>query len=156
MDRATATAAEIADDELRAAAPALVAKVIRLRPTAVAFLGLTAYRVAFGWLRAAVGPQPEPMGSSRVWLLPNCSGLNALPVAGPRPPLRRTARRPRRAPVKPGQQIRNGSCGGPQEPLLVSRGPPSARAGRYRRGVTARAADGRLLPTPLMATTRSS
>lgn len=83
MDRATATAAEIADDELRAAAPALVAKVTRLRPTAVAFLGLTAYRVAFGGLRAAVGPQPEPMGSSRVWLLPNCSGLNALPVAGP-------------------------------------------------------------------------
>ena len=36
-----------------------------------------AYRVAFGRPKAAVGLQPELLGSSRVWLLPNPSGLNA-------------------------------------------------------------------------------
>jgi len=77
VNRATATAAEVGDDELRAAAPALVVKIGRLRPRAVAFLGLTAYRTAFGRPRAAVGPQPEPVAGAPAWLLPNPSGLNA-------------------------------------------------------------------------------
>jgi TDG/mug DNA glycosylase family protein len=32
---------------------------------------------AFGRPRAAVGEQPERIGETRVWLLPNPSGLNA-------------------------------------------------------------------------------
>ena len=32
---------------------------------------------AFGHPHAAIGPQPDPLGGSRVWVLPNPSGLNA-------------------------------------------------------------------------------
>ena len=38
---------------------------------------MTAYRAAFGRPRAAIGPQPEHLGATRVWVLPNPSGLNA-------------------------------------------------------------------------------
>ena len=47
------------------------------RPRFAAVLGLTAYRVAFDRPRAALGLQPEAIGSTRLWLLPNPSGLNA-------------------------------------------------------------------------------
>ena len=43
----------------------------------VAFLGVGAYRTAFGLPTALVGPRPERLGASRVWVLPNPSGLNA-------------------------------------------------------------------------------
>ncbi len=39
--------------------------------------GVTAYRTAFARPRAAIGPQPEPLGATPVWVLPNPSGLNA-------------------------------------------------------------------------------
>jgi double-stranded uracil-DNA glycosylase len=52
-------------------------KVRRLRPYAVAFLGVTAYRVAFGRPKAVVGEQPERMGETRIWVLPNPSGRTA-------------------------------------------------------------------------------
>ena len=74
---ATATAAEVSDDELRRGARALAAKVRRRRPKVVAFLGLGAYRTAFGVREATQGLQPERIASSAVWLLPNPSGLNA-------------------------------------------------------------------------------
>lgn len=38
---------------------------------------MTAYRAAFGDRKAAVGPQERTIGASRVWVLPNPSGLNA-------------------------------------------------------------------------------
>ena len=38
---------------------------------------MTAYRTAFAAPGAAVGPQEEPLGATRVWVLPNPSGLNA-------------------------------------------------------------------------------
>ena len=38
---------------------------------------MTAYRVAFGRPRAAIGPQDERLGAARLWILPNPSGLNA-------------------------------------------------------------------------------
>jgi TDG/mug DNA glycosylase family protein len=75
--RATATADHLHDDELRAGARTLRRKVARHKPQWVAFLGLTAYRVAFGRKSAAVGRQEELLGGSQVWLLPNPSGLNA-------------------------------------------------------------------------------
>jgi TDG/mug DNA glycosylase family protein len=75
--RATARADELSDDELRAGGRALARKVRRLRPGAVAFLGVTAYRTAFGRPWAVLGLQPERLGGARLWVLPNPSGLNA-------------------------------------------------------------------------------
>ena len=49
----------------------------RLRPRALAVLGIGAYRTAFGQPRATVGRQPEGLGDTEVWVLPNPSGLNA-------------------------------------------------------------------------------
>ena len=43
----------------------------------LAVLGVTAYRAAFEDPRARVGPQVRTIGGTRVWVLPNPSGLNA-------------------------------------------------------------------------------
>jgi double-stranded uracil-DNA glycosylase len=75
--RATAAADELTDDEMWAGGVQLVEKVTRLAPTFLAVLGVGAYRVAFGKPKAAVGEQPERIGATRVWVLPNPSGLNA-------------------------------------------------------------------------------
>ncbi|MDR3033293.1 MAG: G/U mismatch-specific DNA glycosylase [Kitasatospora sp.] len=75
--RTTAKASELAAEEYREGGLALADRVRRLRPRALAVLGIGAYRAAFGRPRAAVGPQPEPIGGTEVWLLPNPSGLNA-------------------------------------------------------------------------------
>lgn len=77
VDRATARADELDKAELRGGAARVEAVAHEWQPRWLAFLGLTAYRVAFGRPKAGVGPQPETLGSSRVWLLPNPSGLNA-------------------------------------------------------------------------------
>jgi TDG/mug DNA glycosylase family protein len=77
VERATTGADEITVEELRRGARRLTKKVCRHEPACVAFLGLGAYRTAFGRGAAEVGPQPERMGRSRIWLLPNPSGLNA-------------------------------------------------------------------------------
>jgi TDG/mug DNA glycosylase family protein len=77
VDRATATADELQREELRGAVDRLVAKVERHQPAFVALLSLTAYRIAFDRAGATVGPQEESVAGSRVWLLPNPSGLNA-------------------------------------------------------------------------------
>ena len=75
--RATARAAELTSAELVAGAVRLRALVAEHRPRWLAVVGVTAYRTAFGAPRAAVGPQEEPLGGTRVWVLPNPSGLNA-------------------------------------------------------------------------------
>jgi TDG/mug DNA glycosylase family protein len=75
--RATARADELTDDELRAGLPLLEELAERVRPTFVAFLGLSSYRVVSGERRAGVGEQPRRTGPARTWLLPNPSGLNA-------------------------------------------------------------------------------
>lgn len=75
--RTTATADELTDEELRKGAAALKRKVLRYKPRYLAVLGLGAYRVGFGVKKAVVGPQPENVGDTSVWLLPNPSGLNA-------------------------------------------------------------------------------
>jgi TDG/mug DNA glycosylase family protein len=77
VDRATANADEVDGQELREGARRLERKVRRLRPYSVAFLGVTAYRVAFGRPKAVVGEQPERMGETRIWVLPNPSGRTA-------------------------------------------------------------------------------
>jgi double-stranded uracil-DNA glycosylase len=75
--RATARADELTDDELRAGLTSVEALTSRVGPRWVAFLGMTAYRVATGEQRAVVGPQERRLGPAGVWLLPNPSGLNA-------------------------------------------------------------------------------
>ncbi len=75
--RATARADELSDDEIRAGVPGLRELVREWRPRAVAVLGVTAFRVAFGRQKATVGPQPETFEGSLLWVLPNPSGLNA-------------------------------------------------------------------------------
>lgn len=75
--RATARADELTDEELRAGLSDVAALAERWQPLWVAFLGMSAYRVATGRRRAAVGPQEDRLGGAPVWLLPNPSGLNA-------------------------------------------------------------------------------
>jgi double-stranded uracil-DNA glycosylase len=75
--RATATADAIRPEELRLGAAEVARKAALCEPRFVAFLGLGAYRVAFGRRDARVGPQDEPLAAACVWLLPNPSGLNA-------------------------------------------------------------------------------
>jgi TDG/mug DNA glycosylase family protein len=75
--RATAKASELTDDELRDGGLRLTALVERARPAVVAVAGVTAYRVAFGQRKAAMGRQPEPLAGAVLWVVPNPSGLNA-------------------------------------------------------------------------------
>lgn len=75
--RASARADELRPEEFRAGARLLEGKARRFRPRWIALLGVQAYRVAFDEPRAAIGAQARTIGASRVWLLPNPSGLNA-------------------------------------------------------------------------------
>ena len=75
--RATAQAAGLTDKELRDGADRLRALAETRHPRFVAIAGVTAYRIAFGRPKAAVGPQDELLGPARLWILPNPSGLNA-------------------------------------------------------------------------------
>lgn len=75
--RATARADELGDEEFREGGGILTAKVERLRPRWLAVVGVTAYRVAFDDRKARIGPQERTIGATRVWALPNPSGLNA-------------------------------------------------------------------------------
>jgi TDG/mug DNA glycosylase family protein len=77
VDRATARADELTAAELRAGAEQLAERLRQYRPAWLAVLGASAFRLAFDRPRAALGPQPERLGDTSVWLLPNPSGLNA-------------------------------------------------------------------------------
>lgn len=77
VDRATAAADELTAEELKAGGRKLQAQVSQYRPRILAVLGVMAYRTAFNHPKAAVGLQDERMGATRVWVLPNPSGLNA-------------------------------------------------------------------------------
>ena len=77
VGRATAGAAELDDDELRAGRRVLERKVRRYRPRVVAVVGIGAYRTAFDRPDAALGRQDASIAASQLWVLPNTSGLNA-------------------------------------------------------------------------------
>jgi TDG/mug DNA glycosylase family protein len=77
VEVATARADELTADQLRAGATALRSRAAGLAPAFIALLGVGAYRTAFGRPRATIGPQDETLGASRLWVLPNPSGLNA-------------------------------------------------------------------------------
>ncbi|QHC24154.1 G/U mismatch-specific DNA glycosylase [Streptomyces sp. GS7] len=75
--RATARADELSAEEYREGGRLLAEKVDRLRPRWLAVAGVTAYRAAFGDKHARIGPQERTLGATRIWALPNPSGLNA-------------------------------------------------------------------------------
>lgn len=75
--RTTARASELTADELVQGGRRLAAELAELRPRWLAVLGVTAYRTAFAEPRAALGEQERTFGDTRVWVLPNPSGLNA-------------------------------------------------------------------------------
>jgi len=77
VPRATATADELAPEELVAGRHRLASKVKRYQPQVVAVLGISAYRTAFAQKTVALGPQHERLSNSVIWVLPNPSGLNA-------------------------------------------------------------------------------
>ena len=75
--RTTAAAGELSAEELRAGAVTLERRVRRLRPGAVAVVGMQAYRTAFRRPRAGMGRQEEELAGAALWVLPNPSGLQA-------------------------------------------------------------------------------
>lgn len=77
VERATARADDLSDDEIRSGGQRLEVKVKRWRPTVVAFVGIGPYRIISGNRKAGVGLQSTTFGGSHAWVLPNPSGLNA-------------------------------------------------------------------------------
>ncbi len=77
VPRATATADELAPEELVNGRKRLEAKVKRYLPRVVAVLGIGAYRTAFQERTAILGLQNKLLANARIWVLPNPSGLNA-------------------------------------------------------------------------------
>ncbi len=77
VPRTTATAAELSPAELEAGGQRLTETVRHFVPRVLAVLGIGAYRTAFGVRDATVGPQERTIGTTRLWVLPNPSGLNA-------------------------------------------------------------------------------
>jgi TDG/mug DNA glycosylase family protein len=75
--RATAQASSLTQDELREGGERLREKVLDHRPSALAILGVVAFRIAFEQPKALLGKQPLSIDSTAVWVLPNPSGLNA-------------------------------------------------------------------------------
>ncbi len=75
--RATTAASELSADELRAGRVTLEQKVARYAPRWTAFVGIGAYATAFEQRKVALGLQEGSIGESRIWVLPNTSGLNA-------------------------------------------------------------------------------
>lgn len=79
VPRATARAAELTREELRAGGVVVARKVADWRPSVVAYVGITAYRAAYARRRAVAGLQPsdEWVAGVETWVVPNPSGLNA-------------------------------------------------------------------------------
>lgn len=77
VDRSTASAAELKVEEFTAGRTKLEGKIKRFKPKVIAFLGVGAYRSGFQRPKAQIGLQAETIGETKVWVLPNPSGLNA-------------------------------------------------------------------------------
>lgn len=77
VERTTTSAAELSTDELRSGAARLVEKVEHFEPTFLAVLGVQAYRSAFRLPKAGIGLQLMTIGRTRLWVVPNPSGLQA-------------------------------------------------------------------------------
>ncbi len=76
-ERTTARADELTNEEIKAGGAKLHTKVLQFQPKFLAVLGITTYRIAFERPKAVLGLQSEQIGKTRIWVLPNPSGLNA-------------------------------------------------------------------------------
>jgi len=76
VQRPTARADQLSAHEFTAAAVEFEQKILRYAPRCVAFLGKAAYAALTGQKHVTWGPQPNPFGHARVWVLPNPSGRN--------------------------------------------------------------------------------
>jgi TDG/mug DNA glycosylase family protein len=77
VNRATVRASELSSVELVEGGKRLTDLLRRVDPAVVAVAGIGAFRVALGRPEAGLGPQDETLGPSRLWVIPNPSGLNA-------------------------------------------------------------------------------
>lgn len=77
VERATASADELTVVEFVTGRNKLDKMVRQYSPRAVAVLGITAYRAAFGDRRAKLGQQMSPYPPTELWVVPNPSGRNA-------------------------------------------------------------------------------
>jgi double-stranded uracil-DNA glycosylase len=77
VPRTTPTAGQLSSEELRRGARRLTRGLRTFQPRMLAILGLGAYRIAFAEPHAVCGLQDRTIGDTRIWLLPNPSGLNA-------------------------------------------------------------------------------
>lgn len=75
--RTTARASELSTAELREGGEQLRRFVAAHQPRVVAVAGITAYRTAFRQPKAVMGEQEDDFEGSRLWVVPNPSGLNA-------------------------------------------------------------------------------
>jgi TDG/mug DNA glycosylase family protein len=75
--RATNAADALTREELLEGAKELTRKVKRYKPKVLAIVGIGAYRTAFQRPKAKLGLQEETIGQTKIWVLPNPSGLNA-------------------------------------------------------------------------------
>jgi double-stranded uracil-DNA glycosylase len=75
--RTTARADELTAEEFIEGGKLLVKKINKFKPQNLAVLGIGAYRTAFQKPKAQLGLQAETIETTKVWLLPNPSGLNA-------------------------------------------------------------------------------
>jgi len=82
--RSSVAASEVSAQEFEAGGRVLRAKIEEMRPQVLAVLGIGAYRSAFKQPKATLGLQEETLGlqgetfsRTRIWVLPNPSGLNA-------------------------------------------------------------------------------
>jgi len=76
--RPTRSAADLSPQEIERGRAILARKIGRMRPRVVAFVGLTVYQAYFGLKTSGgAGAKAETIGKSRVFVVPNPSGLNA-------------------------------------------------------------------------------
>ena len=77
-ERATREASELTAVDYARGRRRLAATIARIRPSVVAFVGVTAYRQFFGpSATGGAGPKPERIGDAGVFVVPNPSGRNA-------------------------------------------------------------------------------
>jgi TDG/mug DNA glycosylase family protein len=70
-------AADLSNEQIKEGGKILRAKIERFQPGVLAVLGIGAYRLAFEQPKARLGLQDTQIGDTRIWVLPNPSGLNA-------------------------------------------------------------------------------
>src|SRR5439155_20583572 len=73
----SASADTLTREQYLVGAKKLIAKVKRFQPKVLAILGVGAYRIAFADPTAPIGAKDRTIGPTRLWVLPNPSGLNA-------------------------------------------------------------------------------